>query len=286
MSEKIGIVIDSCGDYPKGIVEKLGLHVLPVHIVVDGKDHLHGVNISNKEVNRNLKRMRKVHTTPYFPGECADFYEKLLERYDRIVAFSISTHLSGCYRSATNCLNLLYEDEARRIKIFDLGGVSLSLAMVVIKAIQLIRKYNTIDIEPYLERYIKEATMWATVDNLVWLKNGGRVSAFAAFVGGMLDIKPLISLEDAKLQPKEKHRGKITALRRIVELAEERYNELDGKANVWIGHCENLNEILRTREILAERIGLEPRKIPVVEVGATISVHTGPGSACVAMLPK
>ena len=121
MSRKIGIVVDSTADFPEGMTAQLGLHVLPVHIYVDGYDHRHGVDISNREVLANLTARRRVHTTPFFPSECADFYETLLGRYERIVSLHLSSHISGNYQSAVSALNLMRVADARRVKVMDLG---------------------------------------------------------------------------------------------------------------------------------------------------------------------
>jgi len=284
---KVGIVVDSPADFPKGMVEKWGIHILPVHIFVDGVDHLHGINITNNEVIEHMKKGSDVYTTPFFPSECADFYEKLLGRYDRVVSFHLSTHLSDNFRSANSSLNLLYGNDAERVQIIDLESVSISQGMIVKKAIDLINgNCKLSDLEKHLQPYMRSTRMWFTVDDLTWLKKGGRVSSFSAFVGGILDIKPIIGLEGAKLIPLEKHRGKKPAVKRLVEMAEEESNKLKGHCDFSVAYSDNLDEVLVTREKLSQRTGKRIEDINVIQVGATISVHTGPGSVCLAMVPN
>lgn len=286
MSDRIGLICDSTADFPVGLEKELGLHILPVHIMVDEKDFLHGQSISNREVIEALKK-RDVYTKPFFPHECADLFEELLDRYDRLVSFHLSTELSGNYKSAVAALNLMFEDEARRIKVMDLRGVSVSLGLVVKKAVELLREDDNVDtLESRLQPYLRNLFMGFTVQDLVWLKKGGRVSAFAAFVGSMLDIKPIIRLENAKLIPKDRMRGKKPALKRLVDMAEKQYRKLNGNCDIWLAYADNLNEAMTTREHLAGRLGLPDNDIPLAEVGATISVHTGPGAVCIAMLPR
>jgi len=286
MSEKIGFVCDSTADFPAGLAKKLRIHTLPVHIQVGEKDHLHGVSISNNDVIEKMLKNKDVSTKPFFPFECADYYERLLGKYDKIVSFHLSTELSGCYKSAVNAHKLLFSDDAERIKILDLGSVSVSLGLVVKKAVELLRQDgNLATIEQRLAPYKKHTFMGSTVDNLKWLKKGGRVSAFSAFVGGMLDIKPIINLNNAKLVPIEKHRGKKPALKRLVTMASEKYQQLKGNCSIWLAYAGNLDEALLTREKLAERLGKKADEIQLAEVGATISVHAGPGSVCIAMSP-
>jgi DegV family protein with EDD domain len=285
--QRIGFICDSTADFPAGLEKDLELHILPVHIMVDGEDHLHGRTISNREVVEALKQRRDVYTKPFYPHECADVFEDLLERYDRVVSFHLSTELSGNYNSAIAALNLMFEDEARRIKVMDLRGVSISMGLVVKKAVELLRGDDNLDtLDARLQPYLQELFMGFTVEDLDWLKKGGRVSAFAAFVGGMLDIKPIIRLENARLIPKDRMRGKKPALKRLVDMAESQYRRLDGNCDIWVAYNDNLEEAMVTRDRLAERLAQQAKNIYLAEVGATISVHTGPGSVCIAMTPK
>jgi len=287
MAQKVGIVVDSPADFPVGMVEKHGIHILPVHIFVDGVDHLHGINITNNDVIEHMKNGSDVYTTPFFPSECADFYENLLTRYDKIVSFHLSTHLSDNFRSAKSSLNLLYGNEADRVNIIDLESVSISQGMIVKKAIDLIKDDCKLSaLGNLLKPYMKSTRLWFTVDDLTWLKKGGRVSSFSAFVGGMLDIKPIIGLEGAKLIPMEKHRGKKPAMKRLVEMAEAANEKFKGDCDFCAAYSDNLEEVMFTRDRLAERTGRMAEDINLVQVGATISVHTGPGSVCLAMLPN
>lgn len=287
MTQRIGFICDSTADFPAGLEKELGLHILPVHIVVDGRDFLHGRTISNRDVVEALRQKRDVFTKPFYPHECADVFEELLEKYDQVVSFHLSTELSGNYNSAVAALNLMFEDEARRIKVMDLRGVSVSLGLVVKKAVELLTEDDNLDtLDARLQPYLRELFMGFTVEDLDWLKKGGRVSALAAFVGGMLDIKPIIRLENAKLIPKDRMRGKKPALKRLVDMAENQYRRLDGNCDIWVAYNDNLDEAMATRDHLAARLAKQAKDIYLAEVGATISVHTGPGAVCIAMTPR
>lgn len=287
MKKKIGFVCDSTADFPPGMVNELNLHILPVHIIVDNKDYLHGISIDNKTVLDCLKQKRDVHTKPFYPVECSDYFENLLSQYDHIVSFHLSNHLSGNYRSACAALDLMFKEDAQRITVLDLGSVSVSLGLIVKQAVRLMAENDDVaTLYDRLRPYIDNTFMGFTVDNLTWLKKGGRVGAFAAFVGSMFDIKPIIHLEAAKLIPTEKHRGKKPALKRLVTMAADRYRGLRGRCEIWLAYADNLNEVMVTREKLAATLDRDVESIKMAEVGATIAVHTGPGSVCIAMSPS
>ena len=287
MPKRIGIVVDSPADFPEGMIEDLGIHVLPVHIFVDGKDHLHGVDIGNKEVSEHLKGRRKVYTRPFFPGECADFLEKLCERYDEIFCFHISNQLSGNFKSAKSSIRLLFEDQAAKVKLIDTGNVSVGQGLMVKKALELIKNgSSTFNLETRLEPYKSNSFLFITVDNLHWLKEGGRVSSFSAFLGGVLDIKPIITLSDSRLIPVEKHRGKRQALDRIIEMGAQTAKRMRGDFEIWVGHLDAADDALYVRDRVSHILGKSRAEITVVEVGPTIAVHAGPGSLCLGMLPR
>lgn len=286
MTERIGFVCESSADFPPGMTKDLNIHTLPVHVVVDKKDHIHGISIDNNQVLSCLKKNQAVETKPFYPAECADFFENLLERYDRIVSFHISAHLSDNYQSACAALNLMSQKDATRVTIIDLGSVSLSLGQVAVKAMQLLaRDGDLATLEQRLTPIIKDTFMGFTVDNLKWLKKGGRVSSLAAFIGGIFDIKPIINLQAARLVPTEKHRGKKAALKRLVSLAVDKARSLQGQCDIWLGYAGNLTEAVVTREKLAADLNCNVDTIKMVPVGATIAAHIGPGSICIAVSP-
>ncbi|MFW6082154.1 MAG: DegV family protein [Desulfosalsimonas sp.] len=287
MNRKIALVCDSAADFPPGVTEKLGLRILPVHIFVNGKDHLHGKTISNKEVISNLRGKKNVYTSPFYPYECTKMFDKLLEDHDEVVSFHLSSQLSGNYKSACSARNFMGKDDSGRVHIIDLGAVSISQGLLVRKAAGLLEEgVPAALLEKHLEQHKKDTFMAFTVDNLVWLKKGGRISAFNAFVGNMLNVKPIINLQDSRLMPVERHRGKKSSTEHLLSMAEKNYENLDGNCEVWMAYADNPEEVVAAREKLASAIDLPAENIPMAELGATISVHTGPGSIFIAMAPK
>ena len=168
----------------------------------------------------------------------------------------------------------------------DLGSVSASLGLVL--------KNRSISCAQTMTRQAwrrvcslpgRSLHGFNAVQDLAWLKKCDRASALAAFVGGMLNIKPIIRLKDARFVPRAKMRGKKPALKRLVGMAAERYRRLNGQCDVWLAYIDNLDEAMTTREKLAPRLSCPIERINLAEVGATISVHTGPGAICIAMSP-
>ncbi len=286
MAKNIAVVCDSAADFPPGMIEQLGVHILPVHILAEGKDHLHGKTITNKDVLKKLRKKKDVSTSPFYPYECTKLFDNLLKRYDEVVSLHLSRELSGNYKSAWSAREFMGEQDAKRVHVLDLGSVTVSLSLLVKKAVEFLRNgLPPASLKDRLAPFQQNAFMVFTVDNLVWLKKGGRVNALEAFLGNMLSVKPIIQLKNARLEPVERHRGKKQALSHMVSMAEENHQKYRN-CETWMAYAGNLEEAMLTREKLAAAVGQSPETILLAELGASIATHTGPGSVFIAMIPR
>ena len=287
MKESLGFICDSSADFPPGLVEELGVHVLPVHILVDNKDYLHGHTINNNEVIKALKNKREVYTKPFFPHECQEILRQLLKRYEEVIFLHVSSHLSDIYKSARMGLNLLSDEEKEKIHLIDLKTASIHMGQSVKKAIQYMRSssgQSLNDLKSKLSSDRRNSFMGFTVDSLYWLRKGGRISALQSLVGGILNIKPTIVLENDRLQPKERHSGKKPALKNLVEMSAEVSRRLSNNCDIWLGYTDNLDEVMFTREKLATIIDRKVENMKLIQIGATISAHTGPGCVGISIM--
>jgi len=122
-------VVDSTADFPSGMTEALGLHIVPIHISVDGQDHRHGVDILNQQILSAMREGRDVVTSPPIPSEYTDIFENLLARYDRLISLHVSRQLSKCFISAQSAIRLFYEETAARIKAVDTRTCTIGQAL-------------------------------------------------------------------------------------------------------------------------------------------------------------
>jgi DegV family protein with EDD domain len=286
MVENIGIVVDSTADFPPGMVEALGLHVVPIHIVIDGTDYLHGVTIENDRVIAAMREDREVHTSPPIPSEYTDYLEKLLERYDRLISFHVSQELSKCYTSVQGAIKLMFDDAADRVIPVDTRTCTAGQALVVKRAVEMLAKGDSLDqVIKNLDYYMASGSLYFTVDNLYWLKRAGRLNIFSSILGGMLDIKPVIGLKDGRLVPLSKHRGHEAALSSVAQMAHEDYRRHSGKCEIWIAHGAAEDKRDRLLAELEQEIPISIDSVQVAEVGPTITAHAGPGCIAVGVMP-
>lgn len=287
MATKIGIVVDSTADFPAGFVSKFDLNVVPVHVIVDGVDYLDGVTITNSEIVDLMKKDCDISTRAPAPAEYADFFEKCFKKYDYIISFHVSSALSDCYTSAKSSLRLLDDRFHTKIKIIDTKNISIGQALYAIKSINIMKETKTIaNIEAKLDDVMESSVNNFTVESLKWLKKSGRIGAAGALVGNLLDIKPIISIKDAKLALVGKVRGKQAALDQMAHRAETIKNKFGGDYDVWVGHCDALDDADYLKSKLASILEMDSHSISVIEAGASVAVQVGPGSCTWGMVRR
>ncbi len=286
MEADIGIVVDSTADFPEGKAEQWGLHIVPIHIAVDDQEFLHGVNIGNDEVIDALEAERDVKTSPPIPSEYADLFEALLKKYDYLLALHVSSELSHCYTAAQRALQIMYEDEAARVLSLDTRTCTTGQALLALRTAEMIRKGSGFSQLPEeLAFFIDNSKLYFTVDNLYWLKRAGKLNLFSSLMGGMLDVKPVIGLNQGRLAPLSKHRGVDAALVAIADRVHDDYRLYRGDCDIWIAHAAARDKAETLGGHLEERIPAALDRIRVAEVGPTITAHAGPGCICVGIVP-
>ena len=285
MIKKIGIITDSTADFPEGMAEELEINIIPIHIFIDGDDYLHGVTISNQDVVECLNEDRDVKTAPPFPSEYSDFYEKMAGKYERILSFHVSSDLSDCYKSAKNSMKILFDKTAEKITLIDTKNVSVGQALIIKKAVELKKKYNSPDsIKKHLEPFIRNSMLLFTVENLYWLKRAGKLNIFSSLMGNFLNVKPVIGLKSGKLVPLGKHKGREPAIEEMIRMAREAYEKLGLRQDIWIAHADATEDAVRVQETLMGISADMGSNIKVLEIGPTIAAHTGPGCLCLGMV--
>lgn len=287
MPPKIGVVVDSTADFPPGMADELGIVAIPIHLHADGEDYLDGMTITPPEVWSLLRRNREVETRPASPPIFATAFGSLLVQFDRLVCLHVSSQLSGCFENATEALRLLKPAEAARIRLIDTGHLSISQGLLAMRAAEWLRAGNDPDcLEAYLQPLLKETILCFTVESLTWLRRSERLAAVTAFMGNLLDIKPVVSLSDARVIPLEKHRGTRSAIDALVRLAVRAADKFRAGFHLWAAHADVPEEGALLRDQIQARIGRDEGEIPLVDIGAAVTVHSGPGTVAWAICPR
>jgi len=228
-----------------------------------------------------LKAGEKITTAQRNPDDFKEFWKPFLDAGKDVLYIGLSSELSGTYNSACIARSEIQEEyPERKIVIVDTLAISAPQAMIVREAAQMRLNGASIDeVAQWVEQNKNYFTAFFMVDDLVYLKRGGRVSAAAAFFGSMLDIKPILyESPEGKLAAFEKAKGRKKGIRRLVELAKE-YWSGEGYLTVCNAVCEKDAEMLCG--LLRDALG--DVEITVQGVGPVIGCHAGPGTIAVCL---
>lgn len=269
----IKILCDSMCDIPEEILKKDFLEMIPLTININGKEYKDGIDFTKIEFYNVLESneiLPKTSQVTYI--QFKEAFEKYVnEGYD-IICLTGSSKTSGTYQSATMAKN----DVDGNIYIFDTLFLSLGSGQYVIKACELVEESNlsASEIVDELENIRESVNLFFVPFTLDYLKESGRLPSVVSFVGNMLNIKPICTMEDGKNKIVTKVRGSRQVASKLVDMIlEANGNDLESKI-ITIGYGSNESDFEKLKEEVAKRI--KAKKIFITRGGSCICAHTGP----------
>lgn len=279
----ITILSDSACDLPLSFYKENHVVFIPLQVHLDGKNYEDLRNIDPKQVYQAMRDGKAPKTSQASPDYLINLFTQFAEEKKQGIYIAFSSQLSGTYQTAVMCRNQVKEQYPDLdLEIIDTKCASLGVGLIVKSAAKLATEGASK--EAILEDITFNKTHMEhlfTVDNLDYLARGGRISKASAFVGGLLNIKPLLDVEDGKLTPLEKIRGKKKLMKRILELMHERGQNLE-RQTIAISHGDDEETALEYKEAIQAEFGT--RDIFINTVGATIGAHSGPGTIAIFFL--
>ena len=272
------IITDNCCDFPMDMYDDLGVVVVPLVVRFQDKEVS---NYSEKWLKKFYDGMRNgdiATTSAVNPQGWSDVIEPVLAGGDDALVMTFSSGLSTTYQSAVIAATELsdkYPD--RKIRVIDTLCASLGQGLLVWYACQKRDEGMGFDeLGDWVEDHKQNLAMWFTVDDLMFLKRGGRISAATALVGTMLQIKPVLHVDDeGHLINVAKARGRKAAIEALAKKVGD--TGLPGENDtVFISHGDCIEEVEILEKILKEKYGV--KKVFTYYVGAVIGSHAGPGT--------
>lgn len=286
--QKIAVMTDSnCGILPKQGKE-MGITIVPMPIIIDGKTYFEGVDITVEEFYRMQEQGAEITSSLPSPGSVMDLWDDLLETYDEVVYVPMSSGLSHAYSSAV----MLAEDYDGRVHVVDNRRISVTQMQAVLDAEGMAKAgMSGVEIKERLEAEALEASIYIAVDTLEYLKKGGRVTAAGAAIGSVLNIKPVLTIDGDKLDAYAKVRGMKAAFRTMCKALKQ---DLEGRLKTSYEKGEVVLGMANTympEEELAQWKAEFQKAFPGEEVlyGAlnlSIGCHTGPGAVGIGAVHK
>ncbi|MFY3791504.1 DegV family protein [Ureibacillus sp. MALMAid1270] len=279
------IFADSACDLPKQFFEENKVELLTLRVQVNGKDYNDIIDIKPKDVYDAMRDGAIPKTSQVSPEVFLNTFEQLAKANEEGIYIAFSSNLSGTYSTAVMIASQLKEQYPNfKLNIIDSKCASLGYGLVIKEAVKLRNEGLSIDeVTTKIESYAKHMTHLFTVENLEYLAAGGRISKSSAFIGGLLSIKPILHVEDGKLIPLEKIRGRKKAILRIIEIMAERGGDFSNKV-VGISHSDDLQFAEDVKSLIDEK--LKPKSFDMTLIGAVIGAHVGPGTIAIFFTDK
>ena len=280
------IITDSCCDLPAQLVQELDIDVVQMSLFFRDQQLTNPSEEQIKTMYAALRSGENASTSAANPQDWHDVIEPALQAGQDVLVMAFSSGLSTTYQSAVIAADeLLEEYPERTIKVVDTLGASLGQGMYVYYACKQRDAGLTLDeLYTWCEDNKQNMAHWFTVDDLMFLKRGGRISAATAVLGTMLNIKPLLHVdENGKLVSVAKCRGRKNALDTLVKKLEQ--DGLPGQNDtVFISHGDCLEDAQYVAQQVRERCGV--KTVVIDYVGAVIGSHAGPGTVAFFYLGK
>ena len=283
MSEFV-IVTDSATDLPEALVREMGVEVMPLRFTIEGEtyeDRPDRRAMSIEEFYDRLRQGQMATTSAINVGDYHETLRPILESGRDVLVLAFSSGLSTTYQSAAIAAEELAEEfPERKIAVVDTLCASLGEGLLVWHAAQMKKAGKSLEeIRDWVEANKLHLSHWFTVDDLHFLKRGGRISAATAVVGSMLQIKPVLHVDnEGHLISMSKARGRAASLKqvanKIVELSDPKQDQM-----IFISHSDCLADAQVVGEEL-KAAGLA-REVVYNHIGPVIGAHTGPGTVAV-----
>ncbi len=272
--KKVIVVTDSTAGLPSDLAAQAGLRVIPLWVHFGETQYRDGVDITTEQFYPMLAKAKKLPTTSQpSAGEFLQFYRSLTGEAEAIVSIHISAELSGTVASAL-AAQQMFDDVP--VHVVDARSTSMGLGLIALAAARAAAEGQSAEqVAALAERLVPRMNIIFVVDTLEYLHKGGRIGGASAFLGSIIQIKPILHLENGRIEALDKVRSRKKAMDRLLEIVAERV----GTARSLRGAIVNAlvpeeAEALRQRLAAAHHFD----ELYVTALSPAIGTHTGPGT--------
>jgi len=274
---KAGIVTDSTNCLPPELIKEYDIRVVPLGLVIDGKDYRDQVDITPAEFYRMYKSLKEMPTTSTAsPGDFTDIFSELGKATDSIVCILVSKALSATYGSAEQARKTVQsEHPGLNIEIIDSKTSTGALGFVVLEAARAAQAGKSLaEVVAVAQDMIPRVKFLATLDTLKYLIKGGRAPK-VAMVGDLLQVKPIIGLvsNTGMVDPLSRVRTKRKALLKMVDMVKD-YIDTNKPLHLMVQYSESIEDGEELREMVTSRYNCT--EVYMTELTPVMSCHTGP----------
>lgn len=272
---KVIVVTDSTATIPTELLLRYSIYTVPLQVVWGEESFRDGIEIQPKEFYERLKNAKVMPTTSQpSPQAFAEIYKRLIDEGHEIISIHISSKLSGTVSSAIQAKAMM---NGANIEVIDSETTSMAMGFQVLEIARAARQGASLkECKELAEHAIKNAGVFFVVDTLEFLHRGGRIGGAAAFLGTMLDLKPILTFQNGAIDAVERVRTMSKAMERMLGLVEK---ELDGSSNLQLASLHSnipqVAQLLKNRA--CQRFSVDEKDAFLADISPVLGTHTGPG---------
>ncbi len=276
------IVTDSSCNLSEALIDEFGLEILPLTFMVDGKQrqsYLKGQVTDLKQFYTMMREGKVITTSLPNLADSEELFTQILEAGNDVLYLGFSSGLSGTYEGmATLATGLRERFPERTFECIDTFAASLGEGLLIYHACKLKQEGKSLqEVAEWVRSNRLKLAHWFTVDDLMFLYRGGRVSRTAAFAGQLLKIKPVLHVDDeGHLIPMEKARGRKKSIQALVDHMEKTANPPVTEQVIGISHGDCPEDVEYLQKLITERFGETQYLVNYVD--PVIGAHSGPGT--------
>ncbi len=265
----ISLVTDSSADLPKEIIERYDISVVPLNVLINGKEYVEGVDISAEEFCEMMINSEELPKTSQPSPEVFKKHFENLSKEGPVLCLTISSQLSGTYQSACLASDMADAD----VTVFDTLAGSMGHGLQLMEAGRLIEEGLSMEeVVEKLKEFRSRSNILILLDTLENIVKGGRASKYAGAVTEILNIKVLLEGIDGKVEMIEKVRGTKKFTNRVLEVIGERKSDFSDTVFA-ITHVNNQKGAEKLRDLIMEKY--KPKDIIINYMGATMGTYAG-----------
>ena len=281
---KIAVMTDSNSGITQIEAKEMGITVLPMPFIIDGKTYYEDISLTQEEFYEKLAQNADVSTSQPSVEDVLKYWDKALEDADELVYIPMSSGLSGSCSTA----QMLSKDYNGRVQVVDNQRISVTQRQSAVDAMELAgRGMNAAQIKELLEQEKMQSSIYIMLDTLTYLKMGGRITPAAAALGTALRLKPVLQIQGEKLDAFTIARTKKQGVAKMINAMEtdikERFGGMENMDHIHIevAHTANEEAAKEFEEELREHFGVK-NEIICNPLSLSVSCHIGPGALAVA----
>ena len=274
-AENTAIVLDSTADFPDAPQRYANFRVVPLYVLFGAESFKDYIDITPERFYERLQTEPQLPTTSQpTPGDFLAVFEELAPNYERILAITLSSKLSGTFGSAQAAAEMLGGDQVR---VIDSRTASASLALLALGVQHRLERGTTDEeIDRFIEHYKRDHYLLFTVNTLEYLAKGGRIGRAAAFAGNLLNVKPILTIRDGEVVPLKRVRGNHNA---FAEFRDRFVSTTTDSPDLKVGIAHAAApERLKALCELVEHERPQAQIEIATTLGAVVGTHAGPGT--------